>query len=51
MALAQDTDRLLLDEPLNNLDPRHGVAFMKLVRRLADERGMTRQNHHQRRTP
>ncbi|HKP08773.1 MAG TPA: ATP-binding cassette domain-containing protein [Microbacterium sp.] len=41
MALAQDTDHLLLDEPLNNLDPRHGVALMKLVRRLADERGMT----------
>jgi iron complex transport system ATP-binding protein len=41
MALAQDTDHLLLDEPLNNLDPRHGVALMKLVRRLADERGLT----------
>ncbi|MDE0546208.1 ABC transporter ATP-binding protein [Microbacterium sp. C7(2022)] len=41
MALAQDTDHLLLDEPLNNLDPRHGVALMKLVRQLADERGMT----------
>jgi iron complex transport system ATP-binding protein len=41
MALAQDTDHLLLDEPLNNLDPRHGVSLMKLVRRLAEERGMT----------
>jgi iron complex transport system ATP-binding protein len=41
MALVQDTDHLLLDEPLNNLDPRHGVALMKLVRRLADERRMT----------
>jgi iron complex transport system ATP-binding protein len=41
MALAQDTDHLLLDEPLNNLDPRHGVALMKLVRRLAADRGMT----------
>ncbi|MFC8680069.1 ABC transporter ATP-binding protein [Microbacterium ureisolvens] len=41
MALAQDTDHLLLDEPLNNLDPRHGVSLMKLVRRLADERRMT----------
>lgn len=41
MALAQDTDHLLLDEPLNNLDPRHGVTLMRLVRRLAAERGMT----------
>jgi iron complex transport system ATP-binding protein len=41
MALAQDTDHLLLDEPLNNLDPRHAVGLMKLLRRLADERGMT----------
>jgi iron complex transport system ATP-binding protein len=41
MALAQDTDHLLLDEPLNNLDPRHAVGLMKLLRRLADERDMT----------
>jgi iron complex transport system ATP-binding protein len=41
MALAQDTDHLLLDEPLNNLDPRHGVALMKLLRRLVDERRTT----------
>ncbi|WJL94661.1 ATP-binding cassette domain-containing protein [Microbacterium sp. ET2] len=41
MALAQDTDHLLLDEPLNNLDPRHGVTLMRLVRRLAEERRMT----------
>lgn len=41
MALAQDTSHLLLDEPLNNLDPRHGVALMKLVRQLAAERSMT----------
>ncbi|SMH41969.1 iron complex transport system ATP-binding protein [Rathayibacter oskolensis] len=41
MALAQDTDHLLLDEPLNNLDPRHGVVLMKLLRRLVDERGTT----------
>lgn len=40
MALAQDTDHLLLDEPLNNLDPRHGVSLMKLLRRLAAERDM-----------
>lgn len=41
MAIAQDTDHLLLDEPLNNLDPRHAVGLVKLLRRLADERGMT----------
>jgi iron complex transport system ATP-binding protein len=41
MALAQDTDHLLLDEPLNNLDPRHAVGLMKLLRRLTDERDMT----------
>lgn len=41
MAIAQDTDHLLLDEPLNNLDPRHAVGLMKLMRRLADDRDMT----------
>ncbi|MFL2001626.1 ABC transporter ATP-binding protein [Microbacterium sp. A1-JK] len=41
MALAQSTDHLLLDEPLNNLDPRHAVGLMKLIRSLADERAMT----------
>ena len=41
MAIAQDTDYLLLDEPLNNLDPRHSVALMKLLRRLVAEREMT----------
>lgn len=41
MAIAQDTDHLLLDEPLNNLDPRHSVGLMKLLRRLAHERAMT----------
>lgn len=41
MAIAQDTEYLLLDEPLNNLDPRHAVGLLKLLRRLVDERGMT----------
>ncbi|GMM97285.1 ABC transporter ATP-binding protein [Microbacterium sp. MTN4-26] len=41
MALAQNTDFLLLDEPLNNLDPRHAVSLMKLLRRLVAEREMT----------
>ncbi|MET0295875.1 MAG: ATP-binding cassette domain-containing protein [Microbacterium sp.] len=41
MAIAQDTDHLLLDEPLNNLDPRHAVGLMKLLRREAAARAMT----------
>ena len=40
MALAQDTDYLLLDEPLNNLDPRHAVSLMSLLRSLVDDRRM-----------
>lgn len=41
MVLAQDTDYLLLDEPLNNLDIKHAVAMMKLVRRAATELNKT----------
>lgn len=41
MVLAQDTDYLLLDEPLNNLDMKHSVETMKLIRRMADEFGKT----------
>ncbi|MGJ3508011.1 iron ABC transporter ATP-binding protein [Enemella sp. A6] len=41
MVLAQDTDYLLLDEPLNNLDMRHGVQIMRLLRDAADELGRT----------
>ncbi|WP_298941784.1 ABC transporter ATP-binding protein [uncultured Microbacterium sp.] len=41
MAIAQDTDHLLLDEPLNNLDPRHAVSLMRLLRRECAERDMT----------
>ena len=41
MILAQDTSYVLLDEPLNNLDMRHSVAMMKLIRRTADELGKT----------
>lgn len=37
MVLCQDTDYVLLDEPLNSLDMRHAVAMMKLLRRAADE--------------
>ena len=41
MVLAQDTDYLLLDEPLNNLDMKHSVEMMRMLRRLADELGKT----------
>ncbi|MDX1730550.1 MAG: ATP-binding cassette domain-containing protein [Aurantimonas coralicida] len=41
MVLAQDTGTILLDEPLNNLDIRHAVAMMRLIRRAADELGKT----------
>ncbi|WP_457962242.1 ATP-binding cassette domain-containing protein [Arthrobacter sp. D1-29] len=41
MVLAQDTEFLLLDEPLNNLDMKHSVEMMRLLRRLADELGKT----------
>lgn len=35
MALAQDTDYILLDEPLNNLDIKHAVSMMKLMKTAA----------------
>lgn len=41
MVLCQDTDYILLDEPLNNLDIKHAVALMKLFRRTADDMGKT----------
>ncbi|MFW0774009.1 ABC transporter ATP-binding protein [Paenarthrobacter nitroguajacolicus] len=41
MVLAQDTEYLLLDEPLNNLDMKHSVEMMRLLRRLSDELGKT----------
>lgn len=34
MIIAQDTEYILLDEPLNNLDLKHSVAIMKLLRQL-----------------
>ncbi|RKT54415.1 ABC transporter ATP-binding protein [Saccharothrix australiensis] len=33
--LCQDTDYVLLDEPLNNLDMRHSVQMMRRLRRMA----------------
>ena len=41
MVLCQDTEYVLLDEPLNNLDMKHAVAMMKQLRRAADELGKT----------
>ncbi|MEC0232241.1 iron ABC transporter ATP-binding protein [Paenibacillus alba] len=41
MVIAQNTEYILLDEPLNNLDMKHSVQIMKVLRRLADELGKT----------
>lgn len=41
MTIAQQTDILLLDEPLNNLDMKHAVQIMRALRRLCDEQGRT----------
>jgi len=41
MVIAQDTDYILLDEPLNNLDMKHAVQMMKVLRKLVDELGKT----------
>lgn len=41
MVIAQDTEYIMLDEPLNNLDMRHSVQIMKILRKLVDELGKT----------
>ncbi|WP_096270895.1 iron ABC transporter ATP-binding protein [Paucisalibacillus globulus] len=41
MVIAQDTEYIFLDEPLNNLDMRHSTQIMKILRRLVDELGKT----------
>lgn len=41
MVIAQDTEYILLDEPLNNLDMKHSVQIMRTLRRLVDELGKT----------
>ncbi|KMY51730.1 ABC transporter ATP-binding protein [Peribacillus loiseleuriae] len=41
MVIAQDTEYILLDEPLNNLDMKHSVQIMKILRKLVDELGKT----------
>src|SRR5207302_1201665 len=40
MALAQESDVLLLDEPTVHLDPAHQVAMLRLIRELACARGL-----------
>lgn len=41
MVLAQDTEYVLLDEPLNNLDMKHSAQMMAHLRRAAVELGRT----------
>lgn len=37
MVVAQDTEYVLLDEPLNNLDMRHAVEIMKTLQNLVED--------------
>lgn len=39
MVIAQDTDYIFLDEPLNNLDIKHSLQIMATLKRLAHELG------------
>ncbi len=41
MVIAQDTEYILLDEPLNNLDIKHSIQMMKTLNKLAHEHGKT----------
>lgn len=41
MVIAQDTEYIFLDEPLNNLDMKHSVLIMKVLKRLVRELGKT----------
>ncbi|MGG1879076.1 ABC transporter ATP-binding protein [Paenibacillus cisolokensis] len=41
MTIAQDTDYILLDEPLNNLDMKHSVQIMKILRKLVADLNKT----------
>lgn len=41
MVIAQNTDYILLDEPLNNLDMKHSVQMMQILRDLVDDLGKT----------
>ncbi|WP_026688416.1 ABC transporter ATP-binding protein [Alteribacter aurantiacus] len=41
MVIAQDTEYILLDEPLNNLDMKHSVQIMKVLRKMVKDLGKT----------
>ncbi|KJZ15624.1 iron ABC transporter ATP-binding protein [Marinomonas sp. S3726] len=41
MVVAQDTDYIFLDEPLNNLDIKHSVDIMSILRKLAEKHNKT----------
>ncbi|TXC89830.1 ABC transporter ATP-binding protein [Metabacillus litoralis] len=41
MVIAQNTEYVLLDEPLNNLDMKHSVQIMKNLRKLVEDLGKT----------
>lgn len=41
MILAQDTDYILLDEPLNNLDMKHSAEMMRMLRQMVNDFGKT----------
>ncbi|MGL5692641.1 MAG: ABC transporter ATP-binding protein [Peptostreptococcaceae bacterium] len=41
MVIAQNTEYILLDEPLNNLDMSHSVQMMKVLRNLCNDLGKT----------
>lgn len=41
MIIAQDTEYVLLDEPLNNLDMKHSVLVMQMLRSMVEDLGKT----------
>lgn len=41
MVICQNTEYVLLDEPLNNLDMKHAAQIMRVLRRMVNELGKT----------
>lgn len=41
MVVAQNTEIIFLDEPLNNLDMKHSVEIMQVLRKLVDDKQKT----------